>query len=395
MFRFFSDRAVSTTLQTTELHPTQLEALLELSWNSRAKVIDPSIVLGQPDRRSDVPGRPQALTDPFLTVDPPRILPQTGTIPVTALANDIRTFTPPSDGSTPPPAPGIRWPHLIYAYMIENTRIVEVFRRVVFNFLTGERLSVLSAASQRWIWTTEELFFRDSPPFSTMTQTSYIRPDIRGTRANAYQRMFNMTLNPSGDSEKVAYTIAEHVNVDFVATFDELQHEIWEGRTNFANSAGARPTDDSKISQLCVRLKDMMLARRVNGTLSREEFWAISALSWFHATILEKDHPIIRDLRAEASSPEERLFKIAQRVGYPAHGLAKSYFEIAEPISRLLIGIESGVFDDVAAVPALYTPVTTPPIPGVKTPVEDTDIIKTHWSIIRGRDIKSKKVVAN
>ena len=395
MIRFFTERGMSM-LDVSELHPSQIEALLEQSWNFRAK--DTLRPLGHPEHRSDVEGRPQAAFAPLLAVAPNRIAPRIGTINVPALATDLSTFTPPlPPPPIPPPNPlpvaGLRWPHLIYAYMIENTRIVEVFRRVISNFLFGERLSVLSPASQRWAWTTEELFFRDPPSFSVTTQTSHIRQDVRGMRGNIYQRLFGMTLNTTADQEKVSFPVAEHANVDFVTVFDELQHEVWQGRTNFANQVGARPTDDSKISQLCERLADMLQARRNNGTVSREEFWAVATMSWFHATLLEERHPILIDLRAEASSPEERLFKIAQRVGYPAHGLSKSYFELAEPISRLLLAIETGTFNNVAAVPALYTPPSTPPIPGTIPPVDDTDLIKTHWSIIRGRDIKSRKVV--
>ncbi|MEO8450181.1 MAG: hypothetical protein ABI647_10350 [Gemmatimonadota bacterium] len=386
MFRFFADRGL-VTADLAELHPAVLEALLEKSWNHRVK--DTTQSLGHPEHRSDIEGRPEATLIDVLAETPSRIPPRTGLIQVPTLAADIETFIP--DGAA---LGGIRWKHLIYAYMIENTRITEVFRRVVDNFLHGERLSVLSSASQRWLWTTEELFYRHPPSFSVTTQTSEIRPDIRGVRGNLYQRLFGMTLNTTSDT-KPAFPVAEHANVDFVSALDELLHEIWQGRTNFANAVGARPTDDSKISQLCERLSDMLGSRRSNGTLSREEFWAVSAMSWFHGTILEQNHPIILDLRAQASSPEERLFKIAQRVGYPAHGLSKSYFEVAEPLSRLLIAIETGTYNNVAAVPALYTPPTVPPPPGTITPVEDTDQIKTHWSIIRGRDIKSKKVVAN
>ena len=55
---------------------------------------------------------------------------------------------------------GILWDHLIYAYMVENTRIYEVFRRVLHEFLHGEKLGVPgSADSQRWLRVTEELFF--------------------------------------------------------------------------------------------------------------------------------------------------------------------------------------------------------------------------------------------
>lgn len=390
MIRFFNDRGMPM-VDVSELHPSQIEALLEQSWNFRAK--DLSRAIGHPDHRSDVEGRPQASFAALLSVAPSRIAPRTGTINVPLLATDLSTFTPPIPPlPLPPPVSGIRWPHLIYAYMIENTRIAEVFRRVISNFLFGERLSVLSPASQRWAWTTEELFFRDPSSYSITTQTSYIRPDARGMRANIYQRLFGMSLNTTAEQEKVSFPAAEHANVDFVTAFDELQHEIWQGRTNFANQVGARPTDDSKISQLCERLADMLQARRNSGTLSREEFWAVATMSWFHATVLEPDHPILIDLRAQASSPEERLFKIAQRVGYPAHGLSKSYFELAEPISRLLLAIETGTFNNPSAVPALYTPPPTPPIPGTIPPVDDTDLIKTHWSIIRGLNIKATRV---
>jgi hypothetical protein len=131
-----------------------------------------------------------------------------------------------------------------------------------------------------------------------------------------------------------------------VQVFDELLHELWQGRSNFANAVGARPTDDAKIAALAERLADMLGSRRTNGSLSREEFCAVATLSWFHAVLETDTHPIIVDLRASASSPEERLFKIAQRVGYPAHGLSKSYFELAEPLSRLLIAIEQKTYNN-------------------------------------------------
>jgi hypothetical protein len=203
-----------------------------------------------------------------------------------------------------------------------------------------------------------------------------------------------MSLNAPNEDARSAIPAAEHANVDFVSAFDELLHEVWQGRTNFANAVGARPTDDAKISQLATRIADMMQTRRSQGTISREEYWAIATMEWFHATIREANHPILVDLRITGSSPEERLFNVAQRVGYPAHGLSKSYFELAEPISRLMIAIETGVYNDAAVVPALYTPPTVPPPPGSISPVEDTDLIKTHWSIIRGRDIKATKVAA-
>jgi hypothetical protein len=374
MFRFFVNAPV-TMVELSELHPAVLEALLEHSWNNRQS---DAVELGHPHRRSDLPGRPAALVTPALAFAVPRITPGAPAIDVPALRNRI---APAAGGA----GPAIWWPHLIYAYMIENTRVLEVFRRVVDLFLHGERLGALTPHSQRWLATTEELFFRDPPSYSILTQTSYIRPSLAATRANAYQRLFGMPLNVS-DPSKQAFQASEQANGDFVQMVDELLHELWQGRSNYANNVGARPTDDSKIAELAERLSDMLRARRFNGTLSREEFMAVSTMEWFHATLEENNHPILVDLRAQAPSPEERLFKIAHRVGVPAHGLSKNYFEIAEPMSRLLLGIEEELYNDPGAVQALYTP------PGDLS--EDTDALITHWSIIRGRDVKAGKVAA-
>jgi hypothetical protein len=378
MFRFFTNPLNVPMQDISDLHPVTIDALLERCWNKQ--VMQPASPLGHPDHRSDVPGRPNELLDPILNIKQARSLVTTEPlIDVPAIDAKIRST-----------AGGTRWQHLIYAYMIENTRVTEVFRRVLDSFLHGEKLSALSRPSQRWLWTTEELYFRDPPSYSIGTQTSYVRPNLAATRANAYQRMFGMTLNLT-DANKPAFIVAEHANSDFVQTFDELLHEIWQGRSNFANAIGARPTDDAKIAELATRLSAMLRSRRTNGTLSREEFTAAATLSWFHATLETANHPLIVDLRADAASPEERLFKIAQRVGYPAHGLSKSYLEIAEPLSRLLTAIEQDTYNDPLAVPALYTP--SPPAPA-GGPGADTDLILTHWSIIRGRDAKAKKVAA-
>src|SRR5262245_48565591 len=161
MFRFFVNPGGMTMLDLSELHPSLLEALLERSWNFQLNT--PALPLGHPDHRSDVSGRPNVLLNPTLAFQVPRIPPRAGNINVPALDAAIQAVAPP---------PGIRSHHAIYAYMIQNTRVLEVMRRVVDGFLHGERMSTLSAASQRWLWTTEELFFRDPPPFSVGTQTS-------------------------------------------------------------------------------------------------------------------------------------------------------------------------------------------------------------------------------
>jgi hypothetical protein len=107
-------------------------------------------------------------------------------------------------------------------------------------------------------------------------------------------------------------------------------------------------------------------------------------MSWFHLTV-EFDSPIVKSLRAEATTPEERLFKIAERVGLPAHARSRDFFILAEPLSRILILIELNQFQTAASVKPLYDSA----IAGTLEPLM-RDII-THWSFATGRDMKVRK----
>jgi hypothetical protein len=257
---------------------------------------------------------------------------------------------------------------------------------VVHEFLHGEKVGPPSVDTQQWLRTTEQLFYRDPPPLFVTSVHSDIRPDSDATRRNAYQRMFGIDLNHGGtDGKPYSYVRAEAANKEFVNTFEELLREVWIGIINAGNSSGTKSTDDAKLADLIKKLQDMLIARRINGNLSREEFTFVSMMAWFHLTV-ESDTAVVIDLRAQAASAEQRLFKIAQLIGIPAQGLAASYFDIADSISRVLILIESGFFSTVpAAIVGLYTP-------GNDLERAMRTII-THWSIISGRDMKAGKLV--
>ncbi len=351
-------------VQLFDRHPAELAMYLEEVWNRRAQAAQPA---GHPDNRSPLDGLPAWV--PFPQPDP---------LPLRV----------PDLGFEGTPTQPWRWDHLIYAYMIENTRVVEVMRRVVSEMAHGERLGPPTAEAQRWLRSTEELFFKDGAPFLVTSLASTLRPDPRATRRNAYQRMFGMELNHgTDDGQPLPYVKAEAANREFVATFEEFLREVWIGMTYVNATATANPTDDSKIATLAEKLSDMLRSRRQNGNLAREEFSAVSALSWFHLT-LEFDSPIVKALRAESTGIEQTLFKIAERVGLPAHGLAKHFFEIADPMSRLLTQLETGTYNTAAAAPALYTRDD----PAAGSPENALRTIITHWTAITGRDIKSRKV---
>ena len=352
-----------------QLHPAELVELMERGWNLRMN--QPAAQLGLPDRRSDVPG---------LFVPEPPIVAAPG---VTGAVSSTFASLLQHLGNQ---RYGIRWDHLIYAYMVENSRIYEIFRRVVHEFLHGEKLGVPAKETQLWLRSTEEVFYRDPPPFSITGVSSHLRPDLRATRRNAYQRMFGMDLNHGNDDNSpYPYPRADAANKEFVTTFEELLREVWVGHIHRATTT-ANPTDTAKIADLASKLYEMLTTRRLSGNLSREEFYFVAMMSWFHVSVSDSELSIIRDLRAQGASAEQRLFGIAQRVGLPAHGLSRSYFEIAQPMSAVLSIIETGAMNSPTAARGFFDPAVNAALSALM------NTIVMHWSLITGRDVKAGKV---
>jgi hypothetical protein len=386
MFRTLAISQPALRGDLLRLHPLELTLLLERAWNVRKRFPPTALPpVGHPYHRSTSPGVEVDL--PELVRNPPVSL-GTAYQPFPPLLNFLEVLNGLRSGHTAQ-TPGAVWPHLIYAYMIENTRIYEIFRRVLHEFFHGEKLSTPSAAAQDWLRSTEELFYRDPPPFSIRAVTSDVRTDMRASRRNAYHRLFGMDLNHgTEDNQPYGYVRAEVANKEFVPTFEELLREVWIGISNVGNDSGANPTDAAKIFNLVETLNNMLRSRRQGGNLSREEFVFVSMMAWLHVTV-SFDSPIIQDLRAVATSPEERLFKIAALVGLPAHGLSNSYFRIAEPLSVVLLLIETGTLDSPTAMRELYDRRLRN---DTNTLPDEMSTIITHWSIITGRDMKARKV---
>jgi hypothetical protein len=342
-------------LAVFELHPMQLARLLEETWSNRAGA--------------------NLLPAPTGLEIPGALIPQERT-----------------SGVVPPPGVGIVWDHLMYAYMIENTRVYEIFRRVLEEYAYGERLGVPSDATQRWLRTTEQLFYAPPAPYQVFTLTSAIRPDSRALRRNAYFRMFGMDLNHGTDDNRpYPYPRPAAANLEFAPTLESLLRETWRGIENVRNQVGPSPTDDALLANLARRLFDMLTVRRLNGNLSREELLHVATMSWFHLSVSFDESPIVEDLEAQASSSEERLLKIGERVGLPAHSRSGAYFRLADNLSLILRAIELAQFNTDATAGALYTP--SPP--ALNSVVYDAMLaIIRDWSIASGRDMKARPVSA-
>lgn len=277
----------------------------------------------------------------------------------------------------PPPANAVGWNHLAYAYMLENTRMLEIFRRVVFEYVHGERLPTASQATNRWLRTTEELFFTSPRVASVRGLTSNLRPDDGAVRRNTYQRLLGLDiLHGTDDGRSYPYTRADAANRDFAGLFEALLTEVWKGYTNRANQIGPNETDDEAIRTLVRRVREMLHARRLAGNLSREEFDAVATLSWFHLVVLA-DTQIVVDLSAQGAGVADRLGKIGERVGLAAHARSDAYFELAFPISDVLRNIENGVIEAAGPI-QLYNGFWTNPML----------TIITQWSAATGRELK-------
>jgi transcriptional regulator with XRE-family HTH domain len=376
MFRAFAALAGVGAERLFRFHPADLNAALELAWDRRAEAhAEP---LGHPFHRSDLTRFGDTWFGNF-HFSLPAPAPPPGRPLQPDLNPIISAITAGQDN------PNALCDHLIYAYMIENTRICEVFRRAIYEFTHGEKVGAASVDTLHWLRNTEELFYRDAPSFFTTALHSYVRPDGEATRRAAYRRLLGMDLNHgASDNKPYPFVRADAANNEFVSTFEELLREVWIGIVNQGNSSGTNPTDDAKLLELTQKLQEMLLARRLNGNLSREEFACVAMMSWFHLTV-ESDSAVVVDLRAQATSAEQRLLKIAQLVGVPAHGLSGSYFDIADAISKILLAIEIGISKLPNAVKAFYSP------PGSDIETQMRTII-THWSIITGRDMKAGKI---
>jgi hypothetical protein len=349
-----------------EIHPYQLSQWLEATWNWSSTVAN-WLGAGFP------PGSPPFLGDPGVIT---RLgLPE---VPDPVLTTGfLRSGIPSAAGSIPgftadpiaDPAPGqnlafpvgLPWEHAVYALIIESTGVYEILAEVTRRFVVGETLEPPRPGTQQWLRATEELFFRDPPLYHVTGMTSQFRPDARTTRRNLYWRLLGMDLphplppghrGADGQSWKRDVAVA---NVRFHELWLELLRQVWIGYENVTNTSGAKPTDDAYIADLCRHLQQMLTMRRLNGQLAREEFVAVSELSWFHLTV-DFDSPLVIDLRAQGVDPSERLVKIGERVGMKPSPKSWELFQLADLMSEVLRFIELGAFNLQANVPVLYTP---------------------------------------
>jgi hypothetical protein len=298
--------------------------------------------------------------------------------------------------------------HLIYAFLLENTRIAQIFEKLLVLFTQDEKLAkTTNEAEFRWLVNTEALFYKDAPSTSYRSITGDVRPFSEGSRRNAYQRMFGTDLG-FGDLKNTGpynYTKATVSNQTFTALLENFLSEFWQAYTNARNEVGPNTTDIAHITETALRLQEMLMSRRTNRTdfagyrfynLSKEEYSSTIMMSWLHY-IIAGNTPIVTWLNCSANTPGERLINIGNRVELPAHSKSVALVEIAAPMAGLLRSIEIGDFTNQAWTDQIIhanVPNHLPaPTPEQTVIINNILTIINNWEKITGHKIKVRDMV--
>jgi hypothetical protein len=281
--------------------------------------------------------------------------------------------------------------HLIFAYLLENSRIIPIFERVIFKFMSGEDLGHPSPFTAHWIRNTQSLFYKDSHIPNFRSLNSSLLPSADANRRNAYFRLFGLELHHNNqDNSPIGFTKPVHANLNFVPLLENLLREIWQGTINHRNTSGANTTDIVALADMAKLLKDSLLARRnaemnlalyESSNLSKEEFFSVIMLEWFYQAIAT-NNDLVKDMNAESITADERLAKIGKHVGITPHSKTRDLFALAPLLAAFLRLIEEGFYDNPQNISALFDP----NIP--ESFAREISLIITLWQKTTGRNLK-------
>lgn len=300
--------------------------------------------------------------------------------------------------------------HLMYAYLLENTRIAQIFEKLIYMYQTDEKLTKASdGPSFQWIMNTDALFFKDAPSSAIRFYNGYLRPVPEAVRRNIYHRLFGLDLAFGDISNNPAkYVKAEFNNSTFILLFESFLREFWQAFTNARNTSGQNFTDYFSLTDTAEKLQELLMSRRsMNNNfinykyfnLSREEYSSVLLMSWLFNAV-SYNSPLVEYLRCIGNTPGERLINIGLKVGIPAHSKSELIFEMAPSMATLLRMIEHGDYSPakLANVNAIIKALG-PPL-GTQTQVQMLNsilLIINNWERVTGHRIKTMEtpVVGN
>lgn len=299
--------------------------------------------------------------------------------------------------------------HLVYAYMMENTKMVQIFERILSLYQHGEDLTIPTVTvnsttptitdngkTRKWIDNTSLLFYSNSPS-AVWNDNSLLGSNFEAIRRNAYYRLLGMDLN-HGIGEKatqpVAYQRANHTNLGFTELFENFLKQCWQMIINFNNTSNINTTDLVAMQELANAIRNMLLSRRSTQNdldnypvlnLSKAEYASVVMFQWFYHS-LSYNSPIVVEMSAEAGTPAERLSRLGQRVGIPCHSKSSFFIDLAPLMATLLRLFELDEIDN-NYITAIANPTTRP--------YSLITSILNNYQLATGKNLKSQVQVNN
>lgn len=290
-----------------------------------------------------------------------------------------------------PPAGTRAWDHLGYGYALENTRAVQILRRVVRGYRSGEGLGIPTPNTQRWLDATEALLFGAANPVSPWLSTSDVRRLPEDVRRNAYDRVFGVQLAfGTDDNQPSGYDKPSVANTSFIRLFEELLFELWQAISNVRNSSGVNASDDDRIFRIAQELQFTLQSRRQHQLLDREELAAATALGWTELTF-NANTPVIEDLGVTGTDEAARCKSMGRKVGLAAHTKSEALFAMAADLSIFLRLIEADVVKKGTAWVLYLEQQPTGAAPDAPQPIgEESRRLITEWAAATGKDLKAR-----
>ncbi len=263
--------------------------------------------------------------------------------------------------------------HLMYAYMIENTKIFQIFEKVIAKYQMGEDLTIpysnRDVNSRLWIENTNLLFFANSP-YSVWNESYNNENNFDSVRRNAFYRLFGMDLNHGigeNNTKPVVYHRANHFNGSFIEQLETFLKLCWQMMINYTNTSNLNTTDLIALQEQANSLRTLLLSRRTTENnmenytmlnLSKVEYHSVVMAEWFNHAI-SYNSPIVMEMGAEGVTPAERLNRLAQKVGMNSHSKAANFLDLAPLLASLLRLLEMNEVDN-SYLAAIANPLTRP-----------------------------------
>jgi hypothetical protein len=289
--------------------------------------------------------------------------------------------------------------HIMYAYMIENTKIFQIFQKIITLYLTGEDLTIpynnKELETKPWIENSHKLFF--SKAETSAWSRSQLIDSFEAQRRGAYYSLFGLDLNHGLGENNTApfpYVRPRAFNANFIEEFESFLKLCWQMIINYNNTSNINTTDLIALQEQVDSLRKMLLSRRTTEenldnysylNHSRTEYDAVVMADWFmHA--ISYNSPIVIEMGAEAVSAAERLNILGRKVGISPSSKTTNFLELAPLMATLLRIIELDEVDSVYLA-CIANPTT-------KEYALINSIIY-NYQLSTGRDIKNQVMLNN